>query len=293
MIIDTKVNVRKEVLSSNDQNLKNLFTNWSSAREMLNRLYSFSSEDLLAEHVNIDSIASYVKTLENKLALQSATLQELKHDQATSWKDIQQQLADDEAAIEIIRTAYYGEADPIPVKYLAMILSSQTTQAPEFVVLDEGRLMENEWIDDFYYELFRKKPDSLSYDRFWSDIVAKVSNKKKLYVSRTGVYHVLNISTFMNPRTKDYVLDEQEIALVGNTKDVLKLKKQKDTPLAGHRKAVLFGYPNYYLDIVENESQKTNCWPWPTATTGPFRKILSCWPTYREQKKKWKTSAIS
>lgn len=258
MIIDSKIKVRKELLASKNDDLQKLFNQWTSTREMLNKLYSFSSQDLLNENVNIDSIGAYAKLLENKMALKSASFNNNQQYQSTTWKDIQQQLSDNEAAIEIIRTAYYGEADPIPIKYVALILTNQTKDAPEMVVLNEGRKMENEWSDDFYYNLFSKKDDKDSYNHFWSAIAQQLKGKEKLYVSRTGIYHVLNISTFMNPNTKNYVLDENEIVLVGNTKDVIAMKKQGEMPIAftKNNQATLFGYPNYYLDIVEEEGKK-------------------------------------
>lgn len=257
MIINSKIKVRKELLASNDKELQQLFNQWTNTREMLNKLYSFSSQDLLAENVNIDSIGAYAKSLENKMALKSASFNDVQQYNNISWKDIQQKLNANEAAIEIIRTAYYGENDPIPIKYIVLVLTSETSEGPEMIVLNEGRKMENEWSNDFYYELFRKKEDSLSYNRFWSEIVTKVS-KEKLYVSRTGIYHVLNISTFMNPTTKNYVLDENEIVLVGNSKDVIEMKKQGEMSISFNKnnQAALFGYPNYYLDIVEEEGKK-------------------------------------
>jgi len=258
MIIDSKIKVRKEILASNNNELQQLFDQWTSTREMLNRLYSFSSQDLLNENVNIDSIAAYAKSLENKMALKSTLFNSNQKYQSITWKDIQQKLTDNEAAIEIIRTAYYGEDDPIPIKYVALILTSETKDAPEMVVLNEGRKMENEWSDDFYGNLFNKKEDVESYNYFWSPIAEKLSGKEKLYVSRTGIYHVLNISTFMNPTTKNYVLDENEIVLVGSTKDVVEMKKQGEMPIAftKNNQATLFGYPNYYLDIIKEEGKK-------------------------------------
>jgi len=258
MIINSKVKVRKEVLASNNEELQQLFKRWVSSREMLNKLYSFSTQNLLAENVNIDSIAFSVKLLEDKIALQSSSFNDYQSYGMISWKEIQQKLKEDEAAIEIIRTSYYGGNDPIPIKYIALVLTAESANGPQLVVLEEGRKMENEWIDDFYYELFMKRQDSLSYGRFWGPILTAVVNKDKLYISRTGVYNVLNINTFMNPETKKYALEENDIVLVGNTRDIVEMKNNPATPLIANKKskAILFGYPNYYLDVVEEGSKK-------------------------------------
>jgi len=258
MITDSKIRIRKEVLASKNNDLINLFSEWTDTRKMLNRLYSFSSQDLLAESVNIDSLSGYAKSLENKMTLQASSFNQTKFYNTISWKNIQEKLNDNEAAIEIIRTAYYGEESPIPIKYIALIVTAETIEAPQMVLLEEGRKMENEWSDDFYHNLFSKKEDKQSYGYFWSEIAKEIGSIEKLYVSRSGIYHVLNISTFKNPSSNNYILDEKRIVLVGNTKDILELKKQGEIPLPmnSDNQAVLFGYPNYYLDIVEEEGKK-------------------------------------
>ena len=258
IIISAKIKIKKQSSSSNDQAIKLAYDTWIAGKEKLNKLYSFSSQKLKEEHINLDSIEQEVNVAEVQLASSINAIHEIKKYDAIAWQDIQKTLRDDEAAIEIVRCRDKTDTINYSVNYAVLILTAETNNGPELVVLEDGEEMDDEWSDNFYYQLFQKEEDTVSYNRFWKKIANAVSTKNKLYISRSGIYNILNISTFKNPETGKYVLEEKDIILVGNTRDIIRLKEDKTDKMLTktNKNAVLFGHPDYYYDIIKHVDQE-------------------------------------
>jgi len=67
---------------------------------------------------------------------------------------------------------------------------------------------------------------------------------KKIYFSPSGVYHQISIAAIKNPMTGKFLMDEYDIHIVGNTKDIL--KEQKLSGLVNP--TYLIGFPDYTSD---------------------------------------------
>jgi CHAT domain-containing protein len=88
-------------------------------------------------------------------------------------------------------------------------------------------------------------PDDLSYTTFWSKIEPEVSGSKTVYFSPDGAYNKLNINTLKTP-SGDYLINKYDVVLLGNSKDLVRLKSRKgQTKLV---QAFLVGFPDYETD---------------------------------------------
>ncbi|TAE90841.1 MAG: CHAT domain-containing protein, partial [Bacteroidetes bacterium] len=84
-------------------------------------------------------------------------------------------------------------------------------------------------------------------NQFWQPIAQKLKGIKKVYLSPDGVYNQISLNTLQNPETKKYVLEEVELHVVSNTKDILAFGKNSNQNL----KAELMGYPIYDTENLQ------------------------------------------
>lgn len=126
------------------------------------------------------------------------------------------------------------------VVYAALILTPQTVDQPDLVVLNNGDQLEGRSLRYYRNAIHAKFEDVMSYDQYWKPIRDKIGNAKKVYFSPDGSYNMININTLLNTETGKYVLDETEVELVSNTSDLLKASTASDS-----KQAILIGFPDY------------------------------------------------
>jgi CHAT domain-containing protein len=167
------------------------------------------------------------------------------------WIDIRNKLKNNEAAIEIIRFRDYQfdlhDTFTDSILYAALIVTSETRNNPELVLLADGNSLEKRYIHFYRNAIQYKIDDSLSYKYFWEPISDKLRKRiNKIYFSPDGIYNQINLNTLKNPGTGTFLLDDIKIIQVTNTKDLLMARDYGNVP-SGNRKAkaVLFGNPAF------------------------------------------------
>lgn len=143
-------------------------------------------------------------------------------------------------SIKVPADSVFQMVTPRRFKYAALILTSETKLHPELVVLENGNELESKYGRYYQNAIKQKLQDKYSYDQFWKPIQAKLSGVKKVYFSPDGVYNFVNPSTFYNPSTGKYLIDELDVVIVGNTGDILTPAK-----IGKAKNAVLIGFPDY------------------------------------------------
>lgn len=251
MVLNSTLKVRQRVLQSGDQQLIETFEAWKANKEYLNKLYSLPTEAMLAGKVSVDSLEDATTLMEKQLSEQSHVFAQQFNRKPIGWRDIQAQLASNEAAVEIVRAPHYGQDKAeFDIAYAVLIVRPGMKQ-PQLVLLENGRPMQEDFLDEYFYHIFQKMPDPHSYEVYWQPIANALQGVEHVYLSTDGVYNVMNVNTFQNPNTEKYVVDELSVQLVANTADVLTLKSAQPSGSGGNPPvAALFGYPNYYLDLT-------------------------------------------
>lgn len=255
LVLNSTKKIMEQIRKSNDTNTINKFEILKSIKEKWLTLIAnayLSNED----NASLDSLLKSANELEKELTINSSQFYKLVTNQYVSWKDIQKSLSKDEAAIEIIRFRNFDKFllnDSI--YYAALIITTETKFHPELV------LFENSFDFDLKSILKYRIGISLSkinkeptkelidlYDGMWSKISYKINGIKTIYISLDGIYNMINLQTLINPSTQKYLLDEFNIHVVTNTKDILKITKETDSK-GIQNNALLIGYPNFDLDI--------------------------------------------
>lgn len=239
--------VRASILSSGDDELIEMFETWISQKEQLAKLFSATDLDIDVRNKKIDSLTNSSDKLEEELSKASQAFGENFANKSVSWKDIKNALKPGEAAVEMVRYRDFSTDSAgvftDEVHYAAMIVRHDTEDYPEMVILRNGAMMEKKFLANYRNAIKYKISENYSYRLFWEPIARKLEGITKIYFAPDGVYNQISIYTLQNPKSKDYLLNEIDLALVTNTKDIL----IEGEPFEAGGRSVFFGYPQYSM----------------------------------------------
>jgi CHAT domain-containing protein len=241
LLLSSTNKVKQAIFSSKDVQLIQDYVTWLDQKETLARLYAYSKEDLKNQNINLDSILRATNATEKKLSERSTDFSSGYSTQKLSFNDIRTVLTDTEGVVEIIRVQTYAQKFTDQARYVALVLT-KGFEIPKLVVLDNGQQLETRYFKYYRNAIQQKINDEYSYDQFWNRIDAELKGKKILYTSLDGVYNQINLNTLKRP-SGDFVVNQYEITLLGNSKDLIRLKKQKAK--ATKKSATLVGFPEY------------------------------------------------
>ena len=256
LIMYATAKARKNIFNSDNEELKNKYQNWINTKELIAQLYSMSEEELAQQNMQLDSLISTSKELEKELSRASSDFEDAFVAKDYTWKDVQNELKENEAAIEMIRfRKFKPDSSGIfedQINYAALLIDKNSKQ-PQLILFENGKELENKYIKNYRNSIKYKVEDKYSYDFYWKPIAEKTNQYNKIYLSPDGIYNQISVNALYNSNTDKYVLEEQNIQLVTNTKDLIAFNKSKDSNLASA--PTLFGFPNYNKGIMESEEQ--------------------------------------
>lgn len=235
--------VRQRILQSGDSSLIQLYENWESQKELLAFYYSQNSASK-----QLDSLIQSSKNLEKELSRRSAVFsKEIIRPKAT-WQEVQQTLQPGEAAVEIVRFRKY-EIDSLQfgknISYAILILTSETRNGPELVLMDNGDVLEQHFLSYYRNGIQFKIENEYSFGNFWETInnALKRLNVSTVYLSTDGVYNMLSVGSIKNPFSQKYLIEELDIRLVTSTRDLLQPPPKKSSG----QSSLILGFPTYNL----------------------------------------------
>lgn len=254
IIMSASTKVRNSILNSGNEELISKYEDWISQKEQMAKLYSSTNVELAERNSKIDELTLSSNKLEEELSAASDVFGKNFVNRKLTWRDVQKKLKPGEAAIEIVRYRdFVTDSAGVftdEVHYAALIVKADTEDYPEMVILRNGRLMENKYLANYRNAIRYQVKENYSYKFFWKPISNKLEGINKVYFSPDGVYNQVSIYTFRNPDTNEYLIEEFDLQVVTNTKDLLAIND-----IRNDGNSVFFGYPNYNLgtDIKNKE----------------------------------------
>jgi CHAT domain-containing protein/Tfp pilus assembly protein PilF len=245
--------VKESVRKSNDTTLIRLFDRWQAQKEMIAKLYSQNQSPS-----RIDSLQQSAELLEKELTRRSSVFTKQLNRKTISWKDIQKALKPNEAAVEVVRFKNYspehGGAFKNEIIYGFLIVTPKTKNNPDLIVLNNGIELEGKFLSFYRNNIQFTLDDNRSYKNYFESLAKYLSNQKikKIYLSRDGVYNQININTVKNTETQKFLLDEFEVTLVTNTKELL----EKRTTKSNSQSSLLIGFPKFNLNSASEEKKE-------------------------------------
>ncbi|HHP7241037.1 MAG TPA: CHAT domain-containing protein [Cyclobacteriaceae bacterium] len=246
--------VRETILNSSDSLLIDKYSTWVSYKEQLSKLFSSTETNLEKRNQKIDSLTFLANRLEKELGRESSAFSEVYTKNRITWKDVRDKLKEGEAAVEIVRFRKFspdsGGYFTGDVHYAALIVKPSTKKNPELVFIEDGKKMENRYLANYRNAIRYKVEESYSYNLFWRPIANNLNGISKIYFSPDGVYNQISIYTLQNSKTKNYTVDEVDIRVLTNTKDLV-INNGKNKNNYKSKKAQFFGFPNYNMGNLE------------------------------------------
>lgn len=241
LLLNSTNKVKEAIFASKDATLIKDYVSWLDQKEQLARLYAYSKEELKEQKINLDSLERSTNTMERKLSEQSTEFSAGYSTQKINYKDIQKLLSDTEAVVSIIRLSAFDQAFTEEVKYVALILT-KSSELPKQIVLENGKQLETRYAKFYRNAIQQKIVDEYSYDQYWATLEPELAGKKLIYLSPDGVYNQINLNT-LRRGTGDYFINRFDLVILGNSKDLINMKKKK--AVAAKKTALLLGFPDY------------------------------------------------
>ncbi len=240
LILNVSKRMKQLILSDTSKQVTTRYLQWEADKKRLSQALLTTNRTYL----NLSQLRQSIEENEKWLIRHSAGFKKGFKINKTTWQQVQQTLGPNQAAVELIRLVD-------GLVYGALILTPQTTGQPVFTLVMSTR---NGHLEKQYYHYYRntikyRHPDTLSYGIYWQPIIEAIRDHmpgrvmpSRVYLSNDGIYNQLNVNTFYNPHTNKYVLDETEVVLLTNTRELLSSQK---ILLDSNLTAALFGDPAF------------------------------------------------
>ena len=259
MLLNSVLKMNNRILSSGDTLLTKSFLQWRGTRQLLSKLESLTKDELQKQSYDPDSVKQLVNDEEKILSKRSAIFAKATENKERDWRIVQKQLQDDEAAVELIRFRKFSKVWTDTVFYSALIITKETVDNPRYVLLENGRELENEHFRFYKDGLINghsfNSIDDSSYGRYWGPITSALKGIKKVYLSLDGIYNSINIEGLYNTETGRYAGEERDIQIVTSTWDIIEMRAENTT---ARKTAELYGFPKYDMSDQDYASVAMN-----------------------------------
>lgn len=262
--------LRDAVAASNNDSIRNQYSRWLKMREEIIQQYRQSPEERDDKAINLAQLELNANTLEQEISI-ALQVNTVKGDTtAISWKNIQSALKPGELAVEIIRNEFYAKGRWTDTVYYAGLVIDKTNPFPRLIIYRNGKMLETKNLTTYRTSIRARIPDETSYEAFWEPLRKSVSGARRIFLSADGVFQQINPYTLRNPTTKKYLLDETDIVLVTNTRDIL---SKKNAP--GSKLAEIFSYPDFGSKASPTGTEERRIPGFPVLKDLPGTKIES------------------
>ena len=238
--------ISEAILSGGNEQLIKDYTDWIDHKEQLTAFYAYSKEELKEQSVNLDSMEANVNQMEKRLSEQSNEFADLYFSDKTNVAEIQLELKEDEALIEIIRLRNFDQVFTDSCRYLGLVIT-KANPLPKIVLLEKGNDLENKYSKTYRLSIKNKLNDEQSYLQYWAPFEPEIKGIKKIFVSLDGVYNQLNLYT-LKKGGGDFLINQVDIILIGNPRDLV-IKHNKGSVNSG-KSATLIGFPDYGKGLI-------------------------------------------
>ncbi len=260
LLLSSDIKLRKQIMASNDTTLIRIFNEWLIQKELYNSLLSMTKEQIQEQGFNFNKEEARLEQLEKEMGERSELFKKNNETHSPTWKEVQAQLHDKQYAVEIVRYRFFDKEFKDSVIYAALVLSKQSTDGPELVVYENAKNMENRNYRYYVNAVMNNYPDKYSYNTYWKALKAKIPDSALVYISSEGIFNQINLEMLKYPDVDQYVIDNNEIVYLTNTKDIIPYVKSrshtKNSKIAvANQKFVVCGNPKFYSDATTAKVQ--------------------------------------
>ncbi len=251
LLLSSSIKIRERIMNSTDEELKERYNMWIQKKELLTLALSMSTTQLAENGIEPAALNLEIERLEKDLSQKSELFGQNFEDKRISFNDVKKSLKPNETAIEMVRYRHFNHDFTDSAVYAALYLKSDFAK-PKAIMLKDGSRMETRYYKYYRNAVTGRIADRISYGIFWKPIIDEIGQSSTIYLSADGVYNIINLEALPTPDGR-YVVDNSNIVLVSNTKD-LYLRKVKSRASSGENTASMFGNPLFYAAATKNQS---------------------------------------
>ncbi len=246
ILLNSSIKIRERIANSNDEELKTMYNDWLFKKEELTHVLSMSLEEWQENEIDPVVLTNQVEQIEKELSQRSELFSQSFENNAIVWKNVQDALKPNEVALEMVRYRYFDHVFTDSVVYASMYIKTKKEQSqPEVALMGNGAELENKFFKFYRNSITYRVPDPYSYDAYWKPLREVLGAYSTIYLSVDGVYNQINLEAIPIGNDK-YVIDNSNIVLVSNTKDIW-ARKTRTREVQQEKRASMFGNPNFYL----------------------------------------------
>ncbi|MEO9532689.1 MAG: CHAT domain-containing tetratricopeptide repeat protein [Crocinitomicaceae bacterium] len=247
LLLKSSAAMRETILNSEDTALIAEYEKWIELKVNI--------ADAYARNFDSDSLEKVATTIEAKLVQKSADFDKFYQEPQTSWKDIQNGLAKNEAAIEFIRYPKDLQNPESEIIYSALLLKAKSKQ-PELIQLCTedaleqvlGKISANnlDHVKDIYGT--SANSNAVLSELIWEPLKNKTEGIEKIYFAPVGLLHKVAFAA-ISINNEQLLSDRFHLVQLNSTSGLLN-KEQIDFNTS--TQATLFGGVKYHTDSSEH-----------------------------------------
>ena len=255
LLLSSSIKIRERILGSTDDQLKLQYNTWIEKKELLTLALSMSPQQLTENQINTEVLQQEVERLEKELSQKSEIFGESFETKRITYEDIRKSLKPNEVAMEMVRYRHFDHVFTDSVIYAALYLRQENAK-PKVIMLKDGHKMETRYFKFYRNAITGRLPDNVSYGVYWKPINDELGTVSTIFLSADGIYNQLNLESIPTPDGR-YIIDNSNIVLVSNTKDIY-LRKMKKAVSLREKTASMFGNPKFYLASADASGKITD-----------------------------------
>ena len=243
--------MRRRIKASGDNKALKLLEDLGAKRTEIAALLNAKPSDRDLWRKQIDQLRTEADELEKHLVERSAAFAEkTKLDRAT-WQQVRDALAPGEAAVEFARFRYFDKDWTPKSYYVALVVTRETKDAPQYIVLGEDRQLEGEALTHFRQQLQTRGldaeeeaalPGANAWDLVWKPLETALAATRRVYLSPDGALNEVPLGIIAAP-DGNLAMEKYDLRILSSTKDILR----GASPSPGNGTALLLGDPAFDL----------------------------------------------
>jgi len=250
LLLSSSIKMRERIMNSTDDQLKEQYSQWVEKKELLTIALSMSPAQLTENEIDPNALTQEVERLERELSQKSELFGQTFETKRIVFEDVKKSLQANDVAIEMVRYRHFNHSFTDSVIYAGLYITN-TLSKPKAIIMKDGHNMENRYFKYYRNSITSRIPDQYSYNVFWKPIIDEIGQAATIFLSADGIYNQINLESIASPDGR-YVIDNANIVLVSNTKDIY-LRKVKSRAVSNENTASMFGNPTFYITASANK----------------------------------------
>ncbi|MGE5624640.1 MAG: tetratricopeptide repeat protein [Bacillota bacterium] len=239
--------LRAKIAASGDAEAVSLLGRLGDLKAKLAQLLNNPGDDHAQWESQVSQLQAETDGVEQQLLARSQSFTREQSLEKISWRDVQKGLKPGEAAVEFAHFNYLnGTGHTKTDYYVALVLTHETRDAPEFIVVGKAEDLESGPVADYAARLSKFGTTAATsktsfYQAFWKPLEPALKGTTRVYLSPDGILNQASLGIVPDEQGR-LLMERYDLRIVPSTRDVLRAP-----PATASDTAVLLGGPAFDL----------------------------------------------